>query len=47
MDGYGRWIDNILIKRLWRSVKYLEIHLFEHNTNHALQVGLRKWSGRY
>ncbi len=24
MDGKGRWIDNIFIERLWRSVKYEE-----------------------
>jgi len=22
MDGKGRWIDNVFIERLWRSVKY-------------------------
>ena len=27
MDGKGRWIDNVFIERLWRSVKYEEIYL--------------------
>jgi transposase InsO family protein len=27
MDGKGRWIDNVFIERLWRSVKYEEVHL--------------------
>jgi putative transposase len=27
MDGKGRWIDNVLIERLWRSVKYEEVYL--------------------
>jgi putative transposase len=22
MDGRGRWIDNVFVERLWRSVKY-------------------------
>ena len=22
MDGRGRWMDNVFIKRLWRSLKY-------------------------
>lgn len=22
MDGKGRWIDNVFIERLWRSMKY-------------------------
>ncbi len=27
MDGRGRWIDNVFIERLWRSLKYEEIYL--------------------
>ena len=27
MDGRGRWVDNVFIERLWRSVKYEEIYL--------------------
>ena len=27
MDGKGRWIDNVFIERLWRSVKYENIYL--------------------
>ena len=27
MDGKGRWIDNVFIERLWRSVKYEEVYL--------------------
>jgi transposase InsO family protein len=22
MDGKGRWVDNVMVERLWRSVKY-------------------------
>jgi putative transposase len=22
MDGRGRWMDNVFIERLWRSLKY-------------------------
>ena len=47
MDGRGRWMDNVFIERLWRSVKYEEIYLFEHTTVHALRAGLRKWFVRY
>jgi putative transposase len=25
MDGRGRWMDNVFIERLWRSVKYEEV----------------------
>lgn len=27
MDGKGRWVDNVMIERLWRSVKYEEVYL--------------------
>ena len=27
MDGKGRWVDNVLVERLWRSVKYEEVYL--------------------
>lgn len=47
MDGKGRWMDNVFIERLWRSVKYEEIYLFEHLTVIELWVGLEKWFERY
>ena len=27
MDGKGCWIDNVIVERLWRSVKYEEVYL--------------------
>lgn len=27
MDGRGRWVDNVFVERLWRSLKYEEIYL--------------------
>jgi putative transposase len=47
MDGRGRWMDNVFIERLWRSVKYEEIYLKEHATIPALQRGLQAWFNRY
>jgi putative transposase len=47
MDGKGRWMDNVFIERLWRSVKYEEIYLFEHATIIELCAGLEKWFERY
>jgi len=32
MDGKGRWMDNVFIERLWRSVKYDLIYLKEFQT---------------
>jgi putative transposase len=47
MDGRGRWMDNVFIERLWRSVKYEEIYLKEHATIPELQRGLQTWFNRY
>jgi putative transposase len=47
MDGKGRWMDNVFVERLWRSVKYEEIYLFEYSTMCDLRAGLKKWFTRY
>lgn len=47
MDGRGRWMDNVFIERLWRSVKYEEIYLREHGTIPLLEAGLDRWFARY
>ena len=40
MDGRGRWMDNVFVERLWRTLKYEYIYLHDHATPRALQVGL-------
>ena len=47
MDGRGRWMDNVFIERLWRSLKYEEIYLREHSTVPVLRLGLARWFERY
>jgi putative transposase len=47
MDGKGRWMDNVFIERLWRSVKHEEIYLREYATVPELEAGLRNWFKRY
>lgn len=32
MDGKGRWVDNVFVERLWRSLKYEEVYLKAYNT---------------
>ena len=32
MDGKGRWIDNVFVERLWRSVKYEEVYLHAYRS---------------
>jgi putative transposase len=47
MDGRGRWMDNVFIERLWRSVKYECVYLFGHASLHELRGELIRWFDRY
>jgi putative transposase len=47
MDGRGRWMDNVFIERLWRSLKYECIYLHAFETGSALRAGLTCWIGYY
>jgi putative transposase len=47
MDGKGRWMDNVFIERLWRSVKHEEIYLRAHATVLELEAGMEAWFERY
>jgi putative transposase len=43
MDGRGRALDNIFIERLWRSVKYEHIYLFDYESVAELMAGLQAY----
>ena len=43
MDGKGRATDNIMIERLWRSVKYEEIYLKEYQSVQELVQALKRY----
>jgi putative transposase len=43
MDGKGRWVDNVLVERLWRSVKYEDIYLRAYESPAALHRGLTQY----
>lgn len=43
MDGRGRALDNIFIERFWRSLKYEEIYIWNHETVPELEAGLKKY----
>jgi putative transposase len=47
MDGRGRAFDNIMIERLWRSVKYEHLYLHEHETGAAVHDGLSRYFQLY
>lgn len=40
MDGRGRALDNVFVERLWRSVKYEHVYLYDHSTVSDLHAGL-------
>jgi putative transposase len=40
MDDKGRWIDNVLVERLWRSVKYDDAYLKVNETVYEVQQGI-------
>jgi len=43
MDGKGRWVDNVFVERLWRSVKYEDIYLRAYETPAVLRTGLTQY----
>ena len=47
MDGRGRWMDNVFIERLWRSLKYECVYLHAFETGSEVRAGLSKWIGYY
>ena len=47
MDGKGRWADNVLIERFWRTLKYGEIYLNYHDNIPALENGVHCFIERY
>lgn len=47
MDGRGRWMDNVFIERLWRSLKYECVYLHAFETGSEVRAGLSQWIGYY
>ena len=43
MDGKGRWMDNMFIERLWRSLKYEQVYLAEYRTGSEARAGIDWW----
>lgn len=43
MDGKGRWIDNVFVERLWRSVKYEEVYLKAYDGMESARISLKRY----
>jgi putative transposase len=47
MDGQGRWMDNVFIERLWKTVKYQEVYLKAYESISHARKELTKFFERY
>jgi putative transposase len=47
MDGRGRWMDNVFIERLWRSLKYEDIYLKHYADGREAKAGIFAWVDFY
>jgi putative transposase len=47
MDGRGRWLDNVFIERLWRSLKYEDIYLKGYADGREARAGIAAWVAFY
>ena len=43
MDGKGRWVDNVFVERLWRSLKYEEVYLKAYETVAEARQGMASY----
>jgi putative transposase len=47
MDGRGRWLDNVFIERLWRSLKHEEVYLKGYADGREARAGIAAWIAFY
>jgi putative transposase len=47
MDGKGRYMDNIFVERLWRSLKYEEVYLKAYASVAEAKAGIGSWLSFY
>ena len=47
MDGKGRWMDNVFIERLWRSLKYEQLRLWSYATVAEVTAQIGEWMKFY
>lgn len=47
MDVKGRWMDNVMIERLWRSLKYECVYLNAYETGSEVREGIGRWINFY
>jgi putative transposase len=47
MDGKGRWADNVIIERWFRTLKVNNIYIFDYSSPRELHAGIKEFVERY
>jgi putative transposase len=47
MDGKGRWMDNVMVERLWRTLKYDCVYLNAFEKGSEAREGIGRWIEKY
>ena len=47
MDGRGRWMDNVFIERVWRSLKYEDVYLKGYADGREAKAGIGAYIAFY
>jgi putative transposase len=47
MDGRGRWVDNVFVERLWRSLKYEEVYIHAYENTREARHSIGRWFNFY
>ena len=47
MDGKGSWLDNVMIERFWRSLKYECVYLHAFRGGHEAHKSIELWMSHY
>jgi putative transposase len=47
MDGRGRWMDNVFVERLWRSLKHEDLYLKGYDDGIEAKAGIGQWIDFY
>ena len=43
MDGKGCWLDNVIVERFWKSIKYEEVYLHAYDSVSAAKAGIERY----
>jgi putative transposase len=47
MDGKGAWRDNVIVERLWRTIKYEEVYLYAYASVSEARAGVGRYLNFY